>query len=80
MALDGKKMGRRSNADEGPVHSPMDRRHAKKRKREPNKKHNRTNKKQNKQTAANKNQNKRNVACDRGPLCSTLQKIRFSIN
>jgi hypothetical protein len=56
-----KKMGRRSNADEGPVHSPMDRRHAKKRKREPNKKHNRTNKKQNKQTAANKNQNKRNV-------------------
>ena len=36
-------IGRKSSADEGPVHSPIGRRHAKQ-KREPNKKHNRTDK------------------------------------
>jgi hypothetical protein len=33
-------MGRKNSANEGPVHSPIGRRHAKKEKRRPNKKHN----------------------------------------
>ena len=46
-----------------------------KQKRRPNKKHNRTNKKQNKQRAANKNQNKGNIACDRGPYIAQLRLV-----
>ena len=36
---------------------------------------NRTNKKQNKQRAANKNQNKGNIACDRGPYIAQLRLV-----
>ena len=66
-------MGRKSSADEGPVHSPIGRRHAMKQKKRPNKKHNGTKQKTNKQGTANKNQNKGNIAGDWGPY-STLQK------
>jgi hypothetical protein len=51
-----------------------------KQKRGPNKKHNRTNKKQNKQRAANKNQNKGNIACDRGPYIAHCKRKWLCIN
>ena len=73
-------MGRKISADEGPVHSPIGRRHAMKQKRGPNKKHNRTNKKQNKQGTANKNQNKGNIACDRGPYIAHCKRKWLCIN
>jgi hypothetical protein len=73
-------MGRKSSADEGPVHSPIGRRHAMKQKRRPNKKHNRTNQTPNKQRTATKNQNKGDIAGDLGPYRTLQKKMALAIS
>ena len=60
-------MGRKSGAEEGPVHTPRGRHNAMKQKKPPNEKHNRTNQKPNKDKEQRPKQNKGVIPGDTGP-------------